>query len=269
MDTERLRLRPGRPVHLSKLDPADTSAFRGGKRRAEASLPSHLEELDRLQDLFFADGRRGLLVVLQGMDTSGKDGAIRHVFRGLNPQGVRVWSFKAPTPEELRHDFLWRVHRRAPPKGTIAIFNRSHYEDVLIVRVHGLVSRKVWAKRFDEINDFEHELADEGVSILKFFLHIGCDEQAVRLRDRLTDPNKQWKLNSADTRERAFWKEYAEAYEEMLRRTSTPWAPWYVVPANHKWFRNIAISSVLVETLRSMHLHYPPPTVDLAKFRID
>jgi PPK2 family polyphosphate:nucleotide phosphotransferase len=268
MRFDALRLAPGRAVHLGKRDPADTSSFPAGKRRAEATLPDRRAELDRLQELFYADGRRGLLVILQGMDTSGKDGTIRHVFEGVNPQGVRVWSFKVPTPEEIAHDFLWRIHRRTPPKGEITIFNRSHYEDVLVARVHGLVPRKVWSKRYAEINDFERELAQEGTTVLKFFLHIDRSEQAKRLGERLADPSKQWKLSSADARERSTWSEYATAYEEMLRRTTTSWAPWYVVPSNHKWFRNLAVSTVLVETLRAMDLRYPKPTVDLSTFRI-
>ncbi len=265
---DRYRVRPGQRVRLDRVDPEDTSEFRGGKRRAEATLPERRAELDRLQELFYADGRRSLLVVLQGMDTSGKDGTVRHVFEGMNPQGVKVWSFKVPTPEELAHDFLWRIHRRTPAKGEIAIFNRSHYEDVLIVRVHRLVPRSVWSKRFDAINDFERQLVDEGTTVVKFFLHISREEQAERLRARLQDPRRQWKLSAADARERAYWGAYVTAYEEVLRRTSTERAPWYVVPANHKWFRNLVVSSVLVERLRSLGCRYPPATVDLKTFKI-
>jgi PPK2 family polyphosphate:nucleotide phosphotransferase len=269
MSFEALRVRPGRAVRLSEIDPTDTSTFRGGKRRAESLLPSHLEELDRLQELFYADGRRGLLVVLQGMDTAGKDGTIRHVFEGVNPQGVRVWSFKVPTPDELGHDFLWRIHQHTPLKGNIAIFNRSQYEDVLVARVHHLAPRKVLSARYAEINDFEHELTNEGVSVLKFYLHIDRDEQGRRLRERLKDPSKQWKLSPSDARERGYWSQYTEAYEEMLRRTTTPWAPWYIVPSNHKWFRNLVVSAVMVDTLRAMKPRFPPPKVDLATYHID
>jgi PPK2 family polyphosphate:nucleotide phosphotransferase len=269
MAFDSLRVRPGRSVRLAKLDPSDTRTFPAGKRRAEATLPARRQELDRLQELFYADGRRGMLIVLQGMDTAGKDGTIRHVFEGVNPQGVRVWSFKVPSTEELAHDFLWRVHRRTPPKGEIVIFNRSHYEDVLVARVHRLVPRSVWTKRFAEINDFERELVQEGATVLKFFLHIDPDEQAKRLAERVAEPSKQWKLTAADARERSFWREYTRAYEEMLGRTSTAWAPWYVVPSDHKWFRNLVVSTVLVETLRAMDLRYPAPSVDLSTFRID
>ena len=266
---DRLRLPSGERLHLAETDASDTSSWPGGKRKGEAALPALREELDRLQELFYADARRGLLVILQGMDTSGKDGAIRHVFEGVNPQGVRVSSFKRPTPEESAHDFLWRIHRSTPSKGEIVIFNRSHYEDVLIARVHQLVPRKVWSKRFDAINAFERELVEEGVSILKFFLHISEDEQRRRLRARLDDPSKHWKLTVADFHERRYWVEYLTAYEEMLRRTNTAWAPWYLLPSNHKWFRNLAVSSILVNELKGMKLRYPEPSVDVSTLKLD
>ena len=269
MSLDRFRLRPGQHVRLAKVDPRDTSELRGGKRSAEAKLPGLRAELDRLQELFYADGRRGLLVVLQGMDTSGKDGTIRHVFEGVNPQGVHVGAFKTPTPEEQSHDFLWRIHPHAPAKGDIAIFNRSQYEDVLIARVHELVPKHVWSKRYRGINEFERELVDEGTTVLKFFLHISRDEQEERLRERLTDPTKHWKLSPSDARERSFWPQYTRAYEEMLARTTTAWAPWYIVPSDHKWFRNWLVSRVLVETLEAMDLRYPPPKVDLSTYKID
>ena len=265
---ERLRLTPGETVELAKRDAADTSKWRAGKRKGEAALPALRAELDRLQELFYADARRGLLVILQGMDTSGKDGVIRHVFEGVNPQGVRVSSFKQPTPEELAHDFLWRIHRDAPAKGEIVIFNRSHYEDVLIARVHHMVPHKVWAKRFDAINAFERELAEEGDVVLKFFLHIDRDEQGRRLQARVVDPTKRWKLTAADFHERKYWDEYQAAYEDVLERTNTPWAPWYLLPSNHKWFRNLAISSILVDQLRTMKLRYPEPHVPLATLKL-
>jgi PPK2 family polyphosphate:nucleotide phosphotransferase len=264
-----LQLAPGKSPHLARLDPGDVSAWSGGKRRAEAALPALRQELDRLQELFYADGRRGLLVVLQGLDTAGKDGVIRHVFEGVNPQGVRVSSFKVPTPIESAHDFLWRIHHRTPEKGEIVIFNRSQYEDVLAARVHDLVPRAVWSRRFRAINAFERELTDEGVTILKFFLHISRDEQRRRLLDRASQPTKQWKLSELDLRERKFWDQYTTAYEEMLERTGTKWAPWYVLPSDHKWFRNLAASSILVDELRRMNLRYPKPTIDLASVRID
>jgi len=266
---ERLRLPAGEKLHLAEMDASDTSSWPGGKRKGEAELPALRAELDRLQELFYADARRGLLVILQGMDTSGKDGVIRHVFEGVNPQGVRVSSFRSPTPEEFSHDFLWRIHRRTPSKGEIVIFNRSHYEDVLIARVHQLVPRKVWSKRFDAINAFERELVEEGVSVLKFFLHISAEEQRRRLRDRIEDPTKHWKLSAADFHERRYWADYLAAYEEMLRRTNTPWAPWYLLPSNHKWFRNLAISRILVEELKGMKLRYPEPSVNMSSLKLD
>ena len=265
---ERLRLTPGESVELAKRDASDTSTWPGGKRKGEATLPGLRAELDRLQELFYADARRGLLVILQGMDTSGKDGVIRHVFEGVNPQGVRVSSFKQPTPEEMAHDFLWRVHRDAPAKGEVAIFNRSHYEDVLIARVHRLVPHKVWSKRFDAINAFERELAEEGNMILKFFLHISKEEQARRLQARINDPTKRWKLSMADFHERKYWDEYQAAYEDVLERTNTPWAPWYLLPSDHKWFRNLAISSILVDQLRPLKLRYPEPRVAVGALKL-
>jgi len=261
MEFDRLRLRPGARVDLARLDPADTTGFRGGKRRAEARLPGLIAELDRLQELLYADGRYGMLVVLQGVDTSGKDGTIRNVFEGVNPQGVRVSSFKVPTPFEAAHDFLWRVHRQVPGKGEIVIFNRSHYEDVLVARVHHLVPARIWSKRYHAINQFEKELVEEGVPVVKFFLHISREEQRRRLEERLTDRSKRWKLSPADLQERPFWPQYMASYQEMLRRTTTRWAPWYVIPADHKWFRNLAISSLLTERLAALDLRYPTPTV--------
>ena len=263
-----LRVRPRARVDLAAIDAGDTSAWPPGKRKAGPALEALRSELERLQELFYADGRRGLLVILQGMDTCGKDGTIRHVFEGVNPQGVRVSSFKRPTPEESRHDFLWRVHLQAPAKGEIVIFNRSHYEDVLIARVHGLVPPAVWSRRFASINSFERELVDEGVSILKFYLHISREEQRRRLRDRIADRTKRWKLNAADFHERRFWDDYLLAYEETLRRTSTRWAPWYLVPSDHKWYRNLAVSTILVGELRGMKLRYPEPSVAIDSFKL-
>jgi len=264
-----LKLPPGEKVDLAHTDASETSSWRSGRRKGEAALLSLREELDRLQELFYADARRGLLVILQGMDTSGKDGVIRHVFEGVNPQGVRVASFKKPTPEESAHDFLWRIHRSAPAKGEIVIFNRSHYEDVLIARVHQIVPQKVWSKRFDSINQFERELVEEGISILKFFLHISREEQRARLRDRIEDPTKRWKLNDADFQERMYWDEYQAAYEDLLHRTNTSWAPWYLLPSDHKWFRNLAVSTILVEQLRAMKLRYPRPTVAVSSLKLE
>lgn len=258
-----LRIAPGSRVKLRDFDPSSTPATRGGKKDAEAVLAKLGARLDELQDVFYANGSRGLLIVLQGMDTSGKDGTIRKVFENVDPLGVRVASFKAPTEEELAHDFLWRIHRQVPRKGEIVIFNRSHYEDVLVVRVHNLVPEKVWRKRYDQINEFERMLAENGTLIVKFFLHIDLDEQRERLQKRLDDPAKRWKFRRGDLDERKHWDSYTKAYEDVLSRTSTEWAPWYVVPANAKWHRNIVIARVLVETLESLRLGYPEPEEDL------
>jgi len=226
---------------------ADKSS--GDKEKVKAKLLELNRELEELQEQLYAEHRHKVLVVLQAMDTGGKDGVIRHVFEGVNPQGVRVASFKSPTPLELDHDYLWRIHQAAPGKGEMVIFNRSHYEDVLVVAVHNLVSQKVWSKRYAQINDFERMLAEEGTTIVKFFLHIDAEEQKKRLQERLTNKSKQWKFNPADLEERKLWDEYMKAYEAVLQRTSTSWAPWYVVPANKKWYRNWVIASVLVKTL--------------------
>ena len=265
---DQLKLPLGEKVDLSRFDAADTSAWSAGRRKAETTLLKLRQELTDLQELFYADARRGLLVILQGMDTSGKDGVIRHVFEGVNPQGVRVSSFKQPTSEEMAHDFLWRIHRDAPAKGEIVIFNRSHYEDVLVARVHDLVPKKVWSKRFEAINAFERELVEEGDTILKFFLHISREEQGRRLRERIKDPTKHWKLSLADFHERRFWVQYQSAYQDVLQRTNTAWAPWYLLPSDHKWFRNLAVSSVLVELLRGMKLRYPEPSIPSSALRV-
>ena len=265
---ERLKLPVGMGVDLEHSDSADTSTWPAGKRKGEAAMSGLRLRLEALQELFYADARRGLLVILQGMDTSGKDGVIRHVFEGVNPQGVRVSSFKQPTPEELAHDFLWRIHRDAPARGEIVIFNRSHYEDVLITRVHHLVPHKVWSKRFDAINAFEHELVEEGNTILKFFLHISKEEQGRRLEARIKDPTKRWKLTAADFHERRYWDDYQAAYEDVLERTNTAWAPWYLLPSDHKWFRNLAISFILIEFLRGLKLRYPEPKVSVASLKL-
>jgi PPK2 family polyphosphate:nucleotide phosphotransferase len=267
MRHDRLRLTPGHPVTLSTIAPDDTAAFEGKRADADAELPRLRAELGRLQELLYADQRRSILIVLQGMDTAGKDGVIRHVFEGVNPQGVEVASFRAPTPEEAEHDFLWRVHVHAPSKGHIAIFNRSHYEDVLVARVHGAVPRTVWLQRFRAINEFERELSFEGTVVLKFFLHISRDEQRRRLLERLDEPAKGWKLTSADLYERRFWTAYLAAYEDALRRTTTDWAPWWIIPSDHKWFRNWVVSRVLVDTLQQLKLRYPRSLEDPRKVR--
>lgn len=248
---------PESKVKLSSWDPDDIGDFKGGKEAGLAQLEKLSDKLDGLQELLFAEHKHKVLVVLQAMDTGGKDGAIRRVFSGVNPAGVRVASFKAPAPEELDHDYLWRIHKQVPGKGEMVIFNRSHYEDVLIVRVHNMVPAEVWSKRFEQINAFERTLAENGTTILKFYLHIDLDEQKERLQARLDDPTKRWKFRLGDLDERKLWPDYMKAYEDVLSKTSTKNAPWYIVPANRKWFRDLVISSVLVETLESLKMKYP------------
>jgi PPK2 family polyphosphate:nucleotide phosphotransferase len=257
------RIAPGTTVDLASIDPRDSAAFAGDKDAGKARLEELTDDLEELQELLYAEGKHKVLLVLQATDTGGKDGTIRHVFDGVNPQGVKVASFKKPTPKELAHDYLWRIHRHTPGSGEITIFNRSHYEDVLVVRVHSLVPEERWSRRYDHINEFERMLADEGTTILKFFLHISKDEQAERLQARLDTPHKQWKFATGDLAERARWDDYRAAFEAMLSKTSTPWAPWYVVPADRKWYRNLVVSSVVVETLRGLGMAYPEPEEDL------
>ncbi len=251
------RVKPGEKAGIDKLDPGDTGDFDGKKGDGEKLLDELNDRLEVLQERFYAAQKHSLLVILQGMDTCGKDGTIRHVFDGVNPQGVQVANFKTPTPLELAHDYLWRVHQRLPARGEIVIFNRSHYEDVLIVRVHELVKENVWKKRYDHINDFERMLTDEGTTILKFFLHISTDEQKKRLLARLDEPDKRWKFNPGDLKERDRWQDYQAAYEDAITKTSTKWAPWYIVPADRKWFRNLVVASALVETLENLDPHPP------------
>ena len=250
-------VRPGQEVDLGDFDPDDTSLLPGGKAEAQKQLEAIVERLAEAQVLLFAGHQRPLLIVLQGMDTSGKDGAIRHVMRWFNPQGTRVVSFRKPSEEELDRDFLWRVHARVPAKGEVVVFNRSHYEDVLIVRVHDLVPKAVWRKRYDQINAFEQMLSENGTVIMKFFLHISREEQRKRLQARVDDPKKCWKFQHGDLEERKFWKDYMRAYEDALSKTSTDWAPWYIVPANQKWYRNHLVGSIVADTLDKLRLKYP------------
>ncbi|MFH1329261.1 MAG: polyphosphate kinase 2 family protein [Actinomycetota bacterium] len=263
---DRYRIPPDTPVALHACDPADT----GGLKEEEAK--GRLEDLNRrleiLQELLYAEGKHKALVVLQAMDTGGKDGVIRHVFDGVNPQGVKVASFGRPTEEELAHDYLWRVHPHTPGAGELVIFNRSHYEDVVVVRVHGLVPEETWSHRYGHINEWERLLANEGTTILKFFLHISPEEQAERLAARRDNPTKRWKFRRGDLEERQRWSAYMKAYETVLTQTSTPWAPWYVVPADHKWYRNLVVARVLVEALEGLQMAYPEPEEDLSGFII-
>lgn len=257
-----LIVKAGSKIKLAKIDPGDTHGV--DKKSALDRLPKNLERLSVLQYMLYAESRRSLLVVLQGIDAGGKDGTIRHVMSGLNPQGVTVTPFKVPEGAEKRHDYLWRIHNAVPEAGKIGIFNRSHYEDVLVVRVHGLVPKAVWSKRYEQINDFERMLSQNGVRIIKFLLYISKDEQAKRFRERIEDPSKNWKFSPADIKEREYWDDYIEAYEEMLRKCSTENAPWYVIPANHKWFRNLAVAQIVRDTLESMDLKFPKPAADLS-----
>jgi PPK2 family polyphosphate:nucleotide phosphotransferase len=216
----------------------------------------------------YAENKHSMLVILQAMDAGGKDGTIRHVMEAWNPQSCNVVSFKVPSAEELAHDYLWRIHRWTPRKGQITVFNRSHYEDVLVVRVHSLVTKEVWSKRYSEINNFEQELVNNGTTIVKFYLHIDKDEQLQRFGNRLNEPDKRWKISDADYQERELWDEYQQAYEDAINKCSTDIAPWYVIPANHKWFRDLAVSQILMETMQSWEMKYPEPTVDLADIRL-
>jgi len=257
---------PGAKVRLGKIDP-NYSGKHESHDTAANEIANDVARIDRLQYLLYADASYSVLIVLQGLDAAGKDGAIRHLFSGMNPQGTFVVPFKQPNKVELAHDFLWRVHRCAPGKGEVVIYNRSHYEDVLVVRVHKLVPRAVWSKRYDLINGFERMLSENGTRILKFYLHISPDEQLERFKQRLDDPARQWKISDSDYSERTLWPKYMKAYEEAIERTSTKYAPWYVIPSNHKWFRNLAISRIVADTMDQMGLKVPKPSVDLAAIR--
>jgi len=252
---------------MSDLDPSDTHGFT--KADAAEHLEKNLARLSVLQYLLYAEARRGLLVVLQGIDAGGKDGTIQHVMSGLNPQGVRVTSFKIPEGAEKRHDYLWRVHCAVPEFGQIGIFNRSHYEDVLVARVHSLVPKSVWKKRYAQINDFERMLSDNGTRIVKFLLYIDKEEQAKRFRERIEDKTKNWKFSPADLKEREYWDQYMAAYQDMLRQCSTDYAPWYVIPANRKWFRNLAVAQIVRDELEAMGLKYPKPVADLSGIKFE
>ena len=263
---KKFLVEPGAKVRLSKID----ASYTGKHETHERALPeiqAHVERMAKLQYLLYADGNQSLLVVLQALDAAGKDGVIRHVFSGMNPQGTSVFGFKQPSKEEADHDFLWRAHRRAPGKGEVVVFNRSHYEDVLVVRVHKLVPRSVWSKRYEQINAFETTLSRAGTTIVKFFLHISPEEQLARFKQRLDDPSRHWKISESDYSERKLWPQYVEAYEDAMALTSTKRAPWYVIPANHKWFRNLAVSQIIADTMDEMGLKLPPTRVNLPDIR--
>ncbi|HZY61303.1 MAG TPA: polyphosphate kinase 2 family protein [Edaphobacter sp.] len=260
-------VKPHSKVRLPHYDAAQNGGFRSEKA-ALAVLTRHREQLNKLQEVLYASQEKAVLIVLQGMDTAGKDGTIRHIFSGINPQGCTVTAFKVPTALEARHDFLWRAHNAVPPRGMIGIFNRSHYEDVLSPRVHKLISDKVARQRLDDINEFEDMLADNDVIILKFFLHISYEEQTQRLQSRIDTPDKHWKLSEADFHEREFWPRYEDAYNGILSSTSRKHAPWFVIPSNHKWFRNVAISQIIVDAMQGLKLKYPPPSFDPSNIKL-
>jgi len=263
---KKFAVEPGKKVRLSRIDPSYT----GKHETHDKALPEiqkNVERMDKLQYLLYADGSQSLLVVLQALDAAGKDGTIRHVFSGMNPQGTFVYGFKQPSREEAAHDFLWRAHARTPGRGEVVVFNRSHYEDVLVVRVHKLVPHSVWSKRYELINDFETMLSRNGTTILKFFLHISPQEQLARFKQRLDDPSRHWKISESDYSERELWPQYVDAYEDAMKLTSSKHAPWYIIPSNHKWFRNLAISQIIADTMDDMGLKLPPTRVDLADIR--
>jgi PPK2 family polyphosphate:nucleotide phosphotransferase len=260
-------VKPHAKVNLSRIAADDSGGFKS-EQAADSLLTKHCRQLADLQDVFYASQKKALLIVLQGMDTAGKDGAISHIFSGVNPQGCDVSTFKPPTPLEARHDFLWRAHAQVPPRGMIQIFNRSHYEDILVPYVHKLIPRKKIRQHLEDILDFETMLHDNDVLILKFFLHISQDEQTRRLQDRIDTPGKHWKLSESDFRERKFWNEYQQAYEELLPVTSRKHAPWFIIPSDHKWYRNVAISQILADVMTGLKLKYPEPTLDVSKIKL-
>ena len=263
---QQFKVLPGARVKLKDIDPAFKDGYKNHEV-ADEETAQFQNRLHELQVLLYAQRRQSLLICLQAMDTGGKDGTISHVLGAMNPQGCRVAAFRQPSAEELAHDFLWRAHRAAPASGEVVIFNRSHYEDVLVVRVHNLVPEDVWSRRYDQINAFEKGLAEHDTHILKFYLHISKEEQLERFKERLDDPTKQWKISEADYQERPFWDDYVSAYEEAMSRCNTEHAPWFVIPANHKWFRNLAVARVVVEYLETLNMKYPKPTVEIDHIR--
>lgn len=259
-------VKPGSPLDLSHIDPDDTGKYHS-KKKALKNIKKHCALMAQLQATLYAEKKQSLLIVLQALDAGGKDGTVNHVFSAFNPQGTRVAGFKQPTPEELAHDFLWRIHARTPGKGEIVIFNRSHYEDVLVTRVHNLVDQKTCDVRYKRIREFEELLIENGTRIVKFFLHISPEEQLARFAQRLKDPARNWKISNSDYSERELWPKYISAFENALAATSTEAAPWYVIPANNKWYRNLLVSQIITATMKSMHMAFPAPTVDLEQIR--
>src|SRR5262249_23169690 len=261
---KRYRVKPGAKVSLRDYDPDDTGDYKD-RAQAEQDLAGDLARMADLQERLYAENQRALLVVLQAMDAGGKDGTVKHVFSGVNPAGCEVTSFQAPSGEEADHDYLWRVYRAVPRRGNIGIFNRSHYEDVLAVRVRKLAPKPVWRRRYDQINRFEQLLVENGTTIVKFYLHISKAEQKKRLAERLANPNKSWKISETDLHDREHWAEYQEAYEDALHLCSSEWAPWYIVPANHKWYRNLVVARTIVQLLKDMDPRPPRPKIDVSK----
>lgn len=267
MNFNAYRIKPGEKVHLDQFDADDKSQWQGGKDRAKERLQELRQKLVGLQEALYAEHRHKVLVVFQAIDGGGKDGTIRSVFEGVNPQGVRVASFKVPTPPEADRDFLWRVHQQVPARGEIVVFNRSHYEEVLVVRVHKLAPEEAWKRHYRQINEFERMLSEEGTRILKFYLHIDLKEQAQRFLERIDDPTKQWKFNPSDLEERKLWPEYMRAFEDVLEKTSTEDAPWYAVPANANWYRDLVVMEAIVDALKDLDPQYPPATENIQQYR--
>ncbi len=259
-------VKPGSRINLSKIDPGFSDQHESHKH-ALPEMKRYVKKMEELQYLLYAESRRSLLIVLQGRDAAGKDGTINHVLTGMNPQGCTVTGFKVPSKEEAAHDFLWRYHKATPGRGQVAIFNRSHYEDVLVQRVHNMVPKDIWSGRYEHINDFERMLYENGTHILKFYLHIDPEEQLKRFKQRIDDPTRHWKISDGDYAERPYWDAYTEAFEDALSKCSTKHAPWFIIPANHKWFRNLAISKIVSETLDSLDMKFPEPTVDISEIK--
>ncbi|MCK9608297.1 MAG: polyphosphate kinase 2 family protein [Methylomonas sp.] len=264
--SKKFRVKPGSRLELDKIDPG-YKAKHDCHQQALPEIEAYSQTLRELQYLLYAEGKRSLLICLQGRDAAGKDGTINHVLGAMNPQGCKVTGFKVPSKEEAAHDFLWRYHPHAPAKGQVAIFNRSHYEDVLVQRVHDMVPKSVWSKRYDRINDFEKMLYDNGTYILKFYLHIDAEEQLRRFKQRIDDPARHWKISEADYAERPFWDDYTKAFEDALSHCSTQHAPWFVIPSNHKWFRNLVISRIVCEHLEALDMQFPEPSVNIEEIK--
>ena len=266
--TNKLMVIEGKKINLQKLSP--DYDFSINEKKAEYILKQSLKKrMSDLQYRLYAERKKALLIVFQGIDTSGKDSTIRHVISAFNPQSCTVKAFKEPTTEDLSHDFLWRIHKSAPAKGEIVIFNRSHYEDIVQPRVHKIIHKSIWSQRYEHINAFEKCLSDSSIKIIKFFLHISKEEQRKRLEERLNDPSKCWKVSESDIKDRKFWSSYTVAYQDIIKRCSNTWAPWYIIPANKKWFRNLAVGLIIVDTLERMKSKFPQPAINLSKIAID